>query len=105
MLQLRDGLLCFRQKLNAATRQRNLAGRAGDELDAHLLLELAHAMTDRRLRQVEMRGCFSKAAALRDAEKGLQAEKVYSHTDARLALGAPWQLPCIYELDSSIYEK
>jgi hypothetical protein len=33
-----------------------------------------------------MRGRFSKAAALRDAEKGLQAEKVYSHADARMWL-------------------
>src|SRR5215470_4715310 len=86
MLQLRDGFLCLRQEFDAATRERHLAGRARDQLDAHLLLELAHAMTDRRLRQVEMRGRFAKAAALRDAEKGLQAEKVYSHADARLGL-------------------
>src|SRR5262245_21196346 len=82
MLQLRDGFLRLRQKFDASTRQRYLAGRARDQLDAHLLLELAHAITDRRLRQVEMRGRFSKAAAFRDAEKGLQAEKVYAHADA-----------------------
>src|SRR5262245_11151955 len=84
MLQLRDGLLCLRQEFDAVTGQRHLAGCARDELDAHILLELAHAMTDRGLRQVEMRGRFAKAAALCNAEKGLQAEKVYSHADARL---------------------
>src|SRR5215831_9003133 len=86
MLQLRNRFLRLRQEFDAAARERHLAGRARDQLDPHLLLELAHAVTDCRLRQVEMRGRFSKAAAFRDAEKGLQAEEVYSHADARIGL-------------------
>ncbi len=74
-----DGLLRLRQEFDAGTRQRHLAGGARDQLDAELVLELAHAMADRGLRQVEMRGRLSEAAALRDAQKGLQAEEVDSH--------------------------
>ena len=49
------------------------------ELEPEVLLELAHAVADRRLRQVEMRRRPLEAAALGNAEKGLEAEKIDAH--------------------------
>jgi hypothetical protein len=65
--------------LSSGARQRHLAGGAGEQLEAELVLELAHAMADRGLRQVEVRRRPLEAAALRDAEEGLQAEEVDAH--------------------------
>src|ERR1700722_2737006 len=71
LLEFGDRLLCFRQELDAGAGQRHLARGAGKELDAELVLELAHAMADRGLRQIQVRGRALEAAALRDAEEGL----------------------------------
>ena len=87
LLQPGDRRLRLGQKIDAGAGQRHLAGGAGEQLDAELVLELAHAMADRGLRQVEVRGGLLEAAALRDAEESLQAEKVDAHGRGDICIG------------------
>jgi hypothetical protein len=84
LLELGDGLLRLGQEVDAGARERDLAGGAGEQLDPELLLELAHAVADRGLRQVEVRGGTLEAAALRDAQEGLQAEEIDAHFGLRV---------------------
>src|SRR5579885_731684 len=82
LLELGERSARFRQEIDAGARQRHLARRARKQLEAELLLELAHAVADRRLRQVEMRRRALEAAALGDAEKGLEAQKIDAHVES-----------------------
>src|SRR5262249_36049231 len=88
LLELVDGPARLRQEVDAGAGQRHLAGGAGEQLDAELVLELAHAMADRGLRQVEGRCSALKAAALGDAEEGLQAEEIDAHFGSRRSVAS-----------------
>jgi hypothetical protein len=79
LLELGQRAARLRQEIDAGARQRHLARRAREQLEPEVLLELAHAVADRRLRQVEMRRRPLEAAALGNAEKGLEAEKIDAH--------------------------
>ena len=50
-----------------------------EELDAEVVLELAHPVRECRLGQIEVRGGAMEAAALGDGEKGFDAEEVDTH--------------------------
>ncbi len=89
-----DHVLDLRQEREPGRGQRHLAGRPRQEPDAEILLELAHPVAERRLRQVEMGGRELEAAALRDGDEGVQAEKVDPHR-----AGHPVEArPCMQEI-------
>lgn len=67
------------QQILPGRRQRHLPRRAREELHAQIVLQLLHAMAERRLRQVEVRGSQVEAPAVRDAEEGLEPEKIDPH--------------------------
>ena len=73
-------------------------GRPRQEPDPEILLELAHPVAERRLRQVEMRGRELEAAALGDGDEGVQAEKVDPHR-----AGHPVEArPCMQEIHQKL---
>ena len=74
---------CARQQRRAGRGQRDLPGGAQEKRRAERFLELADAVAQRRLRQVEVRGRRPEAAALGDADEGLEPEDVNPHADAR----------------------
>ena len=79
VFELGQRLLRLGQEVDAGPRQRHLARRPREQLQPEVLLKLAHAMTDRGLRQIEMRRCALEAAAFGDADERLQPEKVDAH--------------------------
>ena len=74
-----DGLLYLGQEIEPRLRERHLPRRAGQELDAEILFQLADPVAESRLRQVQMRGRMLEAASLGDGDESMEAQEVDTH--------------------------
>ena len=74
-----DGLLYLGQETEPRLRERHFPRRAGQELDAEILFQLADPMAESRLRQVQVSGRMLEAASLGDGDESMEAQEVDTH--------------------------
>ena len=81
-----DGFLHLGQESEAGLGQRNLSCRPGQKLDAEILFQLANAVAESCLRQVQVRRGMLKAASLRNGDEGMKSQKIDAHSKLQQGL-------------------